>query len=84
MNREDPLATLALFLDRVTDEVEARGPLLPPPPDVRAKLDALAAGQLSAEDRGQISSQLRDEPEWIAYLASVLQKRLESSESADD
>ncbi len=75
----DSLDTIAGFLLRFRDEVEGRGPVDPPPPEMRAELEALAAGALDRERQLELVGQLRRQPSWVAYLAGIIRNRAPDS-----
>lgn len=77
----DPLDILAGFLRRFHDEVEGRGEVDLPPPDVRNEMQALVAGQLDDDSRDHLVKRLRGEPGWVEYLAELMRTRLEREET---
>jgi len=71
----DPLETIVRFLNQFGDVVEGRGPTTPPPPEIRAELEAMASGALNAEQRDDLVRRLRSEPGWVSFLASSMRQR---------
>lgn len=59
---------LTAFLDQFGGEVEGRE-LQEPSEETKARLLQLARGGLPARDRAPLMGELRQHPEWLAWLA---------------
>ncbi len=71
MNLDYDLSILARFLSRLAPEIEGRD-AGDPPPELASRLDAFAAGQSNAAERAALAQQLKDEPQWLRYLARAI------------
>ena len=74
---DNDLLTLTEFLRRLDVDVEGRS-AAPPPADVAASLERFASGDCSAKERGEVAQVLRDHPEWIRHLGSIIRERTAS------
>lgn len=74
MNAEHDLSILTRFLSRLAPEIEGHD-AGDPPPELAARLDAFAAGRSSAAERVALAQQLKDEPQWLRYLARAIRAR---------
>lgn len=64
----DTFQILARFLERYGDEVEGRE--LPElAPEMKARLQRLARGNLPEAEKGELFAELNRNPAWIAWLA---------------
>jgi hypothetical protein len=74
---DNDLLILTEFLRRLDVDVEGRS-AAPPPADVAASLERFATGQCSAKERNDVATLLRDHPEWIRHLGSIIRDRTAS------
>ncbi|HCN27530.1 MAG TPA: hypothetical protein DIT64_01835 [Verrucomicrobiales bacterium] len=74
MNAEHDLSILASFLRRMAPEVEGHD-MGDPPGDIRARLDAFAAGRAGAGERAALAALLKEHPEWIRHLGRAIRAR---------
>ena len=71
---DNDLLILTEFLRRLDVDVEGRS-AAPPPADVAASLERFDTGQSSAKERNDVATLLRDHPEWIRHLGSIIRDR---------
>lgn len=65
------------FLGNCDQEVQGRSQK--PPAEIEAELMKLIGGDLSGEERLRAFELLRDEPQWIAWLAGKIKERRDVS-----
>ena len=74
MNTEHDLAILTQFLRRMAPEIEGHD-AGDPPPELSARLDALAEGKADPAERAALAKALKDHPEWLRHLARAIRSR---------
>ncbi len=74
MNLDHDLAILTRFLTRLAPEIEGHD-AGDPPVELATRLDAFAVGQCDAAERAALAQRLKEEPQWLRYLARAIRAR---------
>ncbi len=73
-------AQIADFLARFQDEVQGRDAMRPDP-QLCGRLERLARGQCTENEREDLCKMLVNHPEWVSYLADSIKQLRHSNRS---